>query len=360
MRRRPLAGVLALSVAAGVALAAAPGAQGATRTLTLEGWHDRVLAFSGRHLVWTEAATVRVDPARIAGSPAGARRFDYYRAETSRVRLDRASRRFSGAPEMPVAVRTSIAAMTAGTLAPTGDGGFVAAPGSRRLAPPVVWCCDDEGIEVVIESDGRAAAPVTVAAGWTGSAVRFVQIDASGRQVLRLGDPAGAAVPPPVLSDPGAPELVAVAGADLRAWADPAQRARLLVSGAPGGGAAAAVALPGPALRVWAAPGLVAVLSRAGSRLALTRVDVGGRPPRARRAWTGGRRPAVAVGGGTLAIGDGRRVLVSRRGRLATRLVTTARRRVDAVGADGARLAWVERGRRKGLRVGIVRLARLG
>jgi hypothetical protein len=356
VRRRALAGILALSAAAGTGLAAAPGAAGATRTLTLEGWHERALGFSGRHLVWTEAATVRVDPRRIAGSPAGAQRFDYYRAETSRARLDGASRRFAGAAETPVAVRTSIARMTAGTLAPTGDGGFVAVPGARRLAPPVIWCCDDEGVETVIESDGRAGAPMAVAASWTGTAVRFVQLDGAGRQVLRVGDPAGGPVPAPVVAEPGAPDLVALAGRDLRAWVDPAQPAALLVAGA--GGVPARVALPGAALRLWAAPGLVAVLSRAGSGHAVTRVDVTG-APRARRAWTGRRQPAVALGDGTLAIGDGRRVLASRRGRPAARVVTTARRRVDAVGADGARLAWVERGRVKGLRVGIVRLAAL-
>jgi hypothetical protein len=187
--------------------------------------------------------------------------------------------------------------------------------------------------------------------------VRFVQLDAAGRQVLRLGDPAGGPVPAPVVAEPGAPDLVAVAGADLRAWVDPAQTATLLLAGADG--APAQVALPGAALRLWAAPGLVAALSRAGPGYAVTRVDVVGGALRARRSWTGGRPPAVAVGGGTLAIGDGRRVLASRRGRLAARVVTTARRRVDAVGADGARLAWVERGRKKGLRVGIVRLATL-
>jgi hypothetical protein len=356
VRRRALAGLLALSAVAGTALAAAPGASGATRTLTLEGWHDRALVFSGRNLVWTEAATVRVDPRRIAGSPAGAQRFDYYRAETSRARLDGASRRFAGAPETPVAVRTSIARMTAGTLAPTGDGGFVAVPGARRLAPPVIWCCDDEGIETVIESDGRAGAAAAVAASWTGTAVRFVQLDAAGRQVLRLGHPAGGPVPAPVVAEPGAPDLVALAGGDLRAWVDPAQAAALLVAGADG--APALVPLPGAALRLWAAPRLVAVLSRAGSGYAVTRIDLAA-APRARRAWTGARIPAVAAGGGTVAIGDGRRVLASRLGRPATRVVTTARRRVDAVGADGARLAWVERGRKKGLRVGIVRLARL-
>jgi hypothetical protein len=358
VRRRALP--VALAVAAGAALAAAPAGSGATRTLTLEGWHDRALAFSGRTLVWTEAATVRVDPRRIRGAPPGAQRFDYYRADVSRARLDRASRRFAGPAETPVSVRTSIARMGSGTLAPTGDGGFVAVPSSSRLPPPTIWCCDDEGIEAVIDSDGRPGAPRTVAATWTGSAVRFVQLDAAGRQVVRLGDPGGGAVPPPAAAEPGAPDLVAVAGGGLRAWADPAQPARLLVARDGSGSPPAAIALPGPALRVWAAPGLVAVLSRAGARLAVTRIDAGAGPPSARRVWSGAALPAVAVGAGTLAIADGRRVLASRLGRAGARRVTTARRRVDAIGADGARLAWVERGRRKGLRVGILRLARLG
>jgi hypothetical protein len=39
--------------------------------------------------------------------------------------------------------------------------------------------------------------------------------------------------------------------------------------------------------------------------------------------------------------------------------VATARRAVDAVGVDGPRVAWVERGLRRGARVGVVRLGRL-
>jgi hypothetical protein len=354
--RRALSAALSLAAAA-AALVAAPAASGATRTLTLDGWYDRALAFSGRDLVWTEAATVRVDPRRITGAPPGAQRFDYYRADVSRARLDRASRRFAGAPETPVSVRTSVAPFSSGTLAPTGDGGFVALPGSRRVAPPTIWCCDAEGIESVIDSDGRADAPHSVAAAWTGSAVRYVQLDGAGRQVLRVGDPAGGPVPAPVTAEPGAVDLVAVAGGDLRAWADPAGTGRLLV--ARGAAPPAAVTLPGPALRVWAAPGLVAVLSRAGGRLAVTRVDAAAGAPRVRRVWSGGRVPAVAVGGGTLAIADGRRVIASRRGRIAPRTVTAGRRRIDAIGADGARLAWVERAQKKGRRVGVVRLARL-
>ena len=104
-----------------------------------------------------------------------------------------------------------------------------------------------------------------MAAAWTGSAVRFVQLDAAGRQVLRIGDPAGGAVPPPAAAEPGAPDLVAVAGGDLRAWVDPAQTARLLVVRAAAARRARGGVPARAAVRVWAAPGLVAVLSRAGS-----------------------------------------------------------------------------------------------
>ena len=210
----------------------------------------------------------------------------------------------------------------------------------------------------MIDSDGRAGAPRTVAAAWTGSAVRFVQLDAAGSQVLRIGDPAGGAVPPPAAAEPGAPDLVAVAGGDLRAWVDPAQPRGCCSSRRGGAAPRGGVPARGGRPRLGRS-GLVAVLSRAGGGLAVTRVDIGGGPPRPRLAWTGTRAPAVAVGEGTLAIADGRRVLASRRGGPGTRTVTTAGRRVDAIGADGGRLAWVERGRKRGLRVGIVRLARL-
>ena len=92
----------------------------------------------------------------------------------------------------------------------------------------------------------------------------------------------------------------------------------------------------------------------------MTRVDVAGAAAGAAGLDRAAAARRVAVGGGTLAIGDGRRVLASRRGRLGgPGRDDRAGAAVDAVGADGARLAWVERGRGKGLRVGIVRLARL-
>jgi hypothetical protein len=78
---------------------------------------------------------------------------------------------------------------------------------------------------------------------------------------------------------------------------------------------------------------------------------------RARAVWSGARVPAVGLGGGAVAVADGRRVLASRGG--AVRPVATARRAVDAVGVDGRRVAWVERAVRRGSRVGVIRLGRV-
>ncbi len=351
MRRSPLR---AIALGAGLAVVVAAPAAGASRTLTLEGWSPRALAFSGGHLVWTETAVARVDPARIPGSPPGAQRFDYYRSETSRVRLDRRSRLFAGPRETPVAVRTSIAGMTPGVLWPTGGGNLLVAPESRRFAPPVILCCDDEGTETVVASDGRADAPVTVAAFAAGTSVRTLDIDAAGRQTLRDVDGGGAVTATP-LAATTAIGLAALTPA-TRAWVDPARPSELLVHPA-GAAAATPIALPGRAVRLWGARGLVAISVRRGpASWVVLRVD-DGPAPRAVRVWSGRRAPRVAVGGGSVAVADGRRVLAARRG--AVRPVVTARRRVDAVGVDGRRVAWVERGLRRGARVGVVRLGRV-
>lgn len=331
---------------AALALALAPAALGASRTLTLEGWVPRALAFSDRNLVWSEAATVRVDPRRTAGSPAGAYPFDYYRAEGFRARLDRRSLRFTAPAQTLVSVRTSIAAMTRGAFAPLPAGGLVMAPYSLRFAAPVVACCTAEGEEIVIESDGRPEALPTVAAAWDGSAVRYVQLTPDGRQVLRRQD-AAATAPAAAVTRAG---LVALAP-DRRAWVDPAAPAVLQVQDdRVVGSTPRAVALPGTALGVWASRGLVAVAVRIGPRVAVLRV--GGGP--AVRVWSGARVPRVATGGGAVAVADVRRVWASRRGAL--RLAVRARRPIDAVAVDGRRLAWVERGLRRGARVGVVRL----
>jgi hypothetical protein len=354
--RRALA--VALSAGAILALAAGPAA-GATRTLTLEGWHDRAMAFSGDRLVWTEAATVRVDPRRIPGSPPGAQRFDYYRAETFQARLDRRSRRFAGPAEAPVAVRTSIARMGSGNLVPTGDGGFVTVPESRRFAPPVIWCCDGAGIESVIASDGRDGAPLAVAGFAAEGAVVYLALQAGAltASVASVADPDATRRPLGALGA-SAPGLVSAA-AGMAAWLDPADRASLRLAAVGAGGVAPlpAVRLPGRAVRVWVAgPRLVAVAVRAGAGVQVLRVDA--MRASARRVWSGRAMPRVAVGGGTIAIADGRRVLAARGARTARR-VSTVRRRVDAIGVDGRRIAWVERATRKGARVGVVRIGRL-
>ncbi len=349
--RGAVAGVLGL--AAGLGIAGPAGA--VSRTITLDGWADHAAVLSGTTLVVTEAATVHVDPHAIAGSPPGAAPFDYYRAETSRVRLNRARTRFAGTPETPVSVRTSIAAMGSGILAPGGAGSFVAAPSSRRAATPVIWCCDPDGVETVVESDGRADAPVTLAATVDGGRVRFLQARADGRTILVGVDPVGlgerrTAVDVPVRTGTG----LAALAPGLVAWVDPAAPA--VLARAPGGdaglGATATSALPGPALRLWASRGLIVAAARVGAGVRLIRLDAA--TGAARTVWRGARVPRVAVGGGAVAVGDGRRVLASRSG--VVRAVGRARGPVAAVAVDGRRAAWLERVHVRGARVTVARL----
>lgn len=346
---------LALAGALAGLAAAAPGASAAGTTLTLSGWYPRAMAFSGDRLVWAEAGTARIDPRRFAGAPADAAPFEYYRVEVSRVRLSRDSRRFAGAPETPVAVRTSIGAMAPGILQPTGDGGFVTVPGVTRFAPPVVRCCDADGLETVIESDGRPDAPVTLAAVPSGARVSYVQATPEGRQLLRGPDPAAA---PVATALPAAPGLVAIGGG-RRAWVDPASPAALVLQPeADPAAPAVTLPLPGPALRVWSSGPLAVVAARAGARVTLLRVGLAAARPRAVRVWTGRALPrAVAVGGGSVAVSEGRRVRASRSGAL--RPVFSGRRVIDAVAVDGRRLAFVQRATRKGARIGVVGLGRV-
>ena len=350
--RLSLAGPALCLAGLGLLAAGTPAALGASRTITIDGWADRAVVFSGSQLVWTEAATVHVDPKKIAGSPPGAAPFDYYRAEAFRVGLNSRSRLFrTAAPENPVSVRTSVAAMGAGILSPTGDGGFVMVPRTSGVAPPVIHCCDDEGTETVLESDGRADAPVTIAATWDVGSVAWVQIGPGGLQQQRRASPL---TPSAVTTIPGTTPavagLVAISPSGL-AWVDPAAPTTLQVQ-ASGAATAVPVALPGPALRVWSATNVIAVAVRSGSRIALLRID---QPAlRATRVWTGTTVPRVAVGGGSVAVAEARRVLAARRGSL--KVLARTGRAIEAVGIDGRRVAWIDRGVRRRARVAVVHL----
>lgn len=331
--------------AAALALVAAPAAQGASRTVTVDGWWPRAMAFGDRALVWGETAPVRVDPRRIPGSPAGAVPFTYYRAEGIRAPLDRTGRRFTGLPETLISIRTSIAGMSPGVIGPYPGRGLLFAPRSRRFAAPVVACCSPEGDEIEVESDGRPDALPTVAAASDSDRVRWVQLGPGGMQVLR-----GQAEAPIATGERAAAGLVALAPG-LRAWVDPASPRVLLIGSPAAVIPPRTVSLPGDAVGVWAASGVVVVAVRNARGVTVLRARARG----ATRIWSGGRVPRVAVGGGSVALADGRAVFAARRGTL--RRVTTARRRVDAVAIDGRRLAWAERGVRRGARVAVIRLA---
>lgn len=340
------------------ATAAAPAAAEGARALPLEGWLGINADFSGRSLVWTEAATVRLNPATNPGRlPPGLSPFVYYRVHGSSAALDGARRRFRGAVEQPVAVRTQIARMSAGQVVGDGRGGFVMVPGARRFAAPVIWCCED-GVETVIHSDGRAGASVPLAAGPDGAVVRSLVRHADGTVGLTAADLGEALPTPSEVPFPGrpSPNLAAIA-TGIVAWVDDDAPQTLRVGRPTDAGVVEErrVGLAGSALRVWADRDLVVVAVRQGSGVGLIRVDGLTGPVRA--IWRGRGVPPVGLGEGTVAAAAGRTVLAARSGRL--RVVTRARGTVAAVAAARGRVAWFERVRRPDGRRTVVRIGRI-
>lgn len=346
------------AAAAVVLLAGAAAAQGASRTATLSGWAAQTAVISGRALLVSEAAPVRVNPAAIPGTPAGEGPFTYYRTETHRVDLTRPRTRFDGTPRAVVTVRTSIGAMRPGVLSAAGDGRFVMAPVAAAFPTPATWCCTD-GVQVVTESRSEPDAPrVLAAAAGAGPRVRMLLATPAG-SVLASVDPVGlgtgrteAAVPVATTAS------LAAMAADRLSWVDPAAPAALHIAALHDGGLGArrAVALPGPALRVWAADATTVVAVRTGTRVRVVRVD--GAAARPRTVWNGRTVPPLGVGGGTVALADGGRLLAARAGR-AARPVARTSGVVSAVAADGDRAAWLSRGTRKRARVTVARLAQV-
>jgi hypothetical protein len=310
---------------------AVPAGDGAAAPLRLEGWGQVRAAFSGGHLVYVDAGAAVTD------------RFVYWRAEAWRVPVG--PRGFAGPARRAVVVRTSAGPMTGVTLATDGGSGFVMAAVGRGFPPPVVWCCTPENLELVIESDGRADAPVALAAGPDVGRIRMVMRRGAATELVSSGvsddvNAQGRTVAP-FPGRPG-PGLVAVAPR-LVAWSE--EGGRGLRWGVPSDAGVAPVrtlAAAGQVLRVWVAHRMVVALERSGGRVAVARYDL----PSGRRrvVWRGSGVPQVAAGGGAVAVASGRTVLAGRGSLL--RPVRRAAGVVSAVAVDARRVAVFERIRR--------------
>jgi hypothetical protein len=317
-----LAGLLAVSVAPALA----------GPTLTITGWGRIAADISGPRLVYADSATVNTE------------RFAYWRTDTFRVGLTRTG--FGGRPTRAAVLRTSAGPMDRAWITGNGLGGFVVVAAGRGYPAPSVWCCDPTGTEAVIESDGRSTAPRVVASAQQGPRSVATVLGRRGSYRVLLVDPIEPTTSRVFYGFPGRPAegLIGMARG-LVAWADqPVYGSRPVVRvGVPGPRAVTgirSIPQPGRVLRVWAVTGLVVVATRVGGRVEIARHPL----PSGRRTvvWRGAALPpVVAVGGGTVAVAQGRDVLAARAGAL--RRVRTGAGPVSGLAVDRSRVVSFER-----------------
>jgi len=332
-----------------LALGAAPAVPQAP-TAALEKWNEiSGAAFAGTDLLALDTETVQVRR-RLPDGRRGPLEFTYYKTDLVGVGLVPSRARFTrGAFDTRLAIRNSIGSQSGARLATGRDGASVVLPGAHGFAPPVVWCCTDAGTEVVVESDGRPGAPRALAAGLDGTRVRMLLRSPDGSVALASASP-GLLTRPDDLDEsrtgapfPGRPAGGLAAITDgLVAWSEN-PRSGVVRRGVPsdtGVDGVADTAFGGTVLRVWAAPGTVVALVRAGRVARVRALDTA--TSRIRTVWRGAALPRVALGGGAIAVADGRRILAARAPGTVTR-VAQARGPVAAIAVDGDRVAWFER-----------------
>ncbi|MFN8108989.1 MAG: hypothetical protein U0Y82_03970 [Thermoleophilia bacterium] len=362
---------LAAAAAAAVALGAPAGAlaAGGAASAAFERWDEVSGAvITGDTVVALVAATNQVKATSTDGRTGVA--FTYFSADAETVRLTPGRRRFRRTGfDTALTVRTSIGSMVGGRVLGDAAGHMLVVPGTTGFPPPVVWCCDANRDEVVLESDGSPTAPVVIAAGFDEGRVRLVRLEPGGGISLissspqNLPDPDALDVTRTSAPFGGSPSGGLVALADgVVAWAENPATGVLRVGTPTDAGVSNVgdVQMGGAIQRVWAAPGLVVALVRTGAGLRVMRLVPGRTSPVA--VWRGRAEPRVAVGGGAVAVAAGRMVLASRSGSVAR--VALARGDVAAVAVDGNRVVWFQRMLRRSkrtftrwtvARVGVVR-----
>lgn len=340
---------LVARMAAGALLLGLPLAAGRAHAtpLTISGWPKITAHVEDATLVWATTVTNRL------------RGFDYWATEVSRVPLGTNGPR--GVPETPVVVRTQAGPLGPVAVTPGPGGTFTLLARGRGFAPPVIWCCDAQGVEVVMESDGRDDAPRALAAGVDGSRVRMLLASAGAVRLVSASPQPEGAPPRTQVIFPGRPrEPLAVIAGNRVAWVDVASPNEVRTGVLGDGGVAVGLPLPrfGPVVGLWiTAAGTVVVASRVGGIVQVARHDPAAGGFRRLVVFRGSRVPALDVAGGVVAIADGRRILAGR-GLLAEVRRTTGV--VSAVATDGRRLAIFERlSGKAGLRRTAVRLVRV-
>jgi hypothetical protein len=323
-------------------------ATAAAAPVAVDGWGQAAGAFTGNSLAFTNSWQVAPDG-----------RFVYWRVDAYRVGLG--PKGFRGAVGHPISVSTQAGPTTRALVAGGPGAAFAVVASGQGFAPPVIWCCTRDGIQSVLESDGRPAAPVAVAVAVDGSRVRFLLgRRATWTLVTQTGvDEQGETRK--VAGFPGRPQSGAAAMAPgLVAWVDDpvygiSTTLRVGVPSDIGVRGLRVRPQPGPVRGVWAAKGTIVVANLVNGRTELARYDL----PALRRqvVWRGTGLGPVAVGGGTVAAVVGHGVLASRSGSLRT--IRRSAGVIAGLAVNGPRVAVFEQTRIRGARQTVVRLVRI-
>ena len=253
--------------------------------LTVSGWPQFTAHIEGSTLMWATTITNRL------------RVFDYWAAEVSRIPLGKNGPR--GLAETPVVVRTQAGPMGPVALAPGTEGTFTLLARGQNFAPPVIWCCDEEGVEVVMESDGRDTAPRALAAGVGGTRVRMLLATPDAVRLVSASPlPGAASLPRTEVAFPGRPlePLAAIAGTRI-AWVDVAAPTQVHTGTLSDAGVVEGPLLtqPGPITRIWiTASGTVVVAARTAGGIQIARHETASGAAARVVIFRGPRVPAIS------------------------------------------------------------------
>jgi hypothetical protein len=319
--------------------AAASPAVAAQSRRTITGWPTASLALSGKSLIFARSTAPRITPGG----------FVIHRTDTLRYGLS--GTRLTGRFTEEIIYRTSAGRTTAGPISADATGRYIIIATGAGTPPQPIFCCTSEPRDIPLEPDGRADAPITLAAALDGPLANYILRRPDGSHVLvsytvsdAKGQPTHQRVARPF---PGPNPAVVAMGPGIIASVPADNRRAIDLATTAGGyevfGGNRLEDQTGDVSRLLATRNMIVALVATGSGSKLVRLDA--------PTWTGsviwrGTRPPalIAVGDRTVVYADKGVVTQSLPGRLRTAL--RPRGKIVALATDGRRLALAERSTR--------------